>query len=295
MTFCSTEKCIHKLKYLSFEIEKNVAKCWLSCLSLKNPAGWHSVAGAVAAVAGAGGGVALAAAAREQAGLPWWDCSKSNSCRRGKWVDRLLFLLSGSKQSWEIISLFSQNQNSIFSPSNLILCVQTRIRFHDQGLTPPPALRIKDVYPGSRTRIIPSRISDPRSKRHQIQDQQHRIWVPFLPQKIALGKTSEIFIPNPYFFHLRPGGPESTGSRIPIRIRNTALHTESFLLITVYHTKMFLLLRSRFETWPGQAWWWWFSGDWAVASQDFSPPEKCGSRSLSSARGPTLNRNKSRN
>ncbi len=41
------------------------------------------MADAVAVVAGAAGGVALAAAAREQAGLPWWDCSESNSCRRG--------------------------------------------------------------------------------------------------------------------------------------------------------------------------------------------------------------------
>ncbi len=40
------------------------------------------MAGAVAAVAGAGGGVALAAA-HVQAGLPWWDCLESNSCRRG--------------------------------------------------------------------------------------------------------------------------------------------------------------------------------------------------------------------
>jgi hypothetical protein len=43
-----------------------------------------------------------------------------------------------------------------------------------------------------------------------------------------------MFIPDPqvFFFILDPGsrGPESTGTRIPIRIRNTALHTKIFLL-----------------------------------------------------------------
>ncbi len=189
------------------------------------------------------------------------------------------------------------NPEKIFTKSKLdfplAICTNTD-SFPSQGITPPSVcgseMSISDAN-------FPSRIPDPESKRHRIPDPQHKISV-FLTQKIVTKLTeirSVMFIPDPYFF--------------PSRIRGSRKHWNSdpdpdpqywppdtfFLLIRVYLTKMFLLLRRRLETWPGQAWWWWFWGDWAAAWQDFSPSKKCGSRSLSSARGPTLNRNKNRN
>jgi hypothetical protein len=70
-------------------------------------------------------------------------------------------------------------------------------------------LWIRDVYPGSRIRIFPSRIPDPRSKRFRIRIQdlssRNMIWDVFFPSRI----------PDPDPETRIQDQSKSTGSRIP--------------------------------------------------------------------------------
>ncbi len=81
-------------------------------------------------------------------------------------------------------------------------------------------LRIRDVYPGSRIRIYPSRISDLGSIRFRIPNLHQRI-SEFLTQKVV-SKLSEIwsgmFIPDPgswFFYPSRIPDPEVKKVRVP--------------------------------------------------------------------------------